>query len=119
MDSTMVDVDTKWEILVERDQYRQFEYTPMSRSRIHDDRVWTWLKTYLSHNVDLTEEEERDMKHSQYIDRTLSFEVKVEHRDGMATGATCQTVLPKMPEFVKAWLELEAMRQFNHGKEGH
>jgi hypothetical protein len=110
MDSMMMEIETKWEVLAERDYYRNYEFTPMIRCRIEDDRVWEWIRDDLRNHMDLTEEEERHMGLDQYVDRIVSFEVEVEYYGSKATGATCQT---ECPNFVKAWVEKEAMRKFN------
>lgn len=109
MDSTMIEVLIKWDVLVWRDLDGLYEFSPSAQEPIRDLAVWQWLRSDLMNHMELTEEEERDMGHSQYVERTMTFEVEVEHNGSKALGATCHTVCPN---FVKGWIEKEAMKQY-------
>lgn len=82
--------------------------------------VRTWVEKEVANTFERTREEERDMD-SQCI-RTFDFEVEVWYREvagvPKAVKANCQTVCP---QFVAAWVEQEAMKQFNRKEQscGH
>lgn len=110
MDSVMMEIETKWEVYVKR-HYGYYEFDPQFIFNFPlPFGIWAWMQADLCNRMELTEEEERDMALSQYVDRVVSFEVEVEYHGSKATGATCQT---ECPNFVKAWVEQEAMRKFN------
>jgi hypothetical protein len=72
-----------------------------------------WIESEVERSFELSMEEEHDMEN--LCERTLEFEVEVVYRESEGEGqkavsATCQTVCPN---FVKAWVETEAMKQFN------
>ena len=111
MDSLMMEIETKWEVLVGRDEYGQYVFDPNAVFNMPLSwPVWDWVRNDLKNHIDLTEEEESSMAISQYVERTVAFEVEVEYSGSKATNATCQT---ECPNFVKAWVEKEAMRKFN------
>ena len=77
--------------------------------------ITEWLYEDTARHFELTDEEERDMEN--LVTRKLEFEVEVWYKEEtmIAKTATCQT---ECPNFVKAWVEQEAIRQFNKEHEG-
>lgn len=110
MDSIIIEVKTEWEILVERDCFGDYSFNPLPCLKVNKKQVHEWIVVDLICNTVLTTEEEASMAHSQYIDRTVTFEVEVRYVDDKAVDAECQTICPN---FVKAWVEQEAIKQFN------
>ena len=75
--------------------------------------VRSWIEADVEKRFELSFEEEHTMEN--ICERKLEFEVEVRYRESEGEGqkavsATCQTVCPM---FVKAWVEMEAMKQFN------
>ena len=71
--------------------------------------VRQWIESGIMKEFQTTHEEDKYMEY--LCERKMVFEVEVEYTPaGQAKGATCHTVCPN---FVKAWVEKEAMKQFN------
>lgn len=66
-----------------------------------------WIECEIVKSFDLTEREAREKVKS--LTRTYEFEVEVEHDGEKALSATCHT---QCPNFVKGWIEQEAMKKF-------
>lgn len=67
-----------------------------------------WIEMEIIRFFDLTDKEaEHKVKN---LTRTYEFEVEIEHNGTRAVSATCQT---ECPNFVKAWIEKEAMKKFD------
>lgn len=71
-----------------------------------------WIRTEAERNFLLSYKEKQSMP--ERIDRSVSFEILIDiNNDGKAYRAECQTICPA---FVAAWIELEAMKQYNQQK---
>jgi len=71
--------------------------------------VEQWLQTQATYDFLLHYWEKKEM--AQRIDRAVQFEILLDiNNDGEAHRAECQTICPA---FVAAWIELEAMKQYN------
>lgn len=74
--------------------------------------VEQWIQTQAVYDFLTTWEEQCTM--AERLDRTVSFEVLLDiNHEGQAYRANCQTICPA---FVAAWVEIEAMKQYNKEK---
>lgn len=75
--------------------------------------VEQWLHAKSVSDFLLTYWEKKAM--AERIDRVIQFEVLLDiNNEGRAHKANCQTICPA---FVAAWIELEAMKQYNQQKD--
>lgn len=71
--------------------------------------VEQWLQTQATYDFLLHYWENKDM--AQRVDRVVQFEILLDiNNNGEAYRADCQTICPA---FVAAWIELEAIKQYN------
>lgn len=113
MKSHMMEVIIDVEIMVEYDVYHNKEFVPIIYNMELPYEVNKWIKQDVLRGFNTTDEEEN--MHYNRVERSVGFEVEVEYKemaDGSreATDAICHTICPN---FVKAWIENEAMKQFN------
>lgn len=72
-----------------------------------------WIGAFMMKGFEPTHEEDKYMEY--LCNRKMTFEVEVEYNQaGKAINANCHTVCPM---FVAAWVEKEAMKQFNQRDE--
>lgn len=107
------DVDVQWS----RDFGWSCAHVSLRNRRIPND-VLSWIEHDIASSFEPTQQEWKDM--INYTTRKIEFEVEVEYTeqaDGFVkpTNATLQT--QGCPNYVKAWLECEAMHQFTKEQE--
>ena len=66
-----------------------------------------WIECEIVKSFDITDKEAREKVKS--LIRTYEFEVEIEHNGERAVSAICHT---ECPNFVKGWIEQEAMKKF-------
>lgn len=115
MESIMKEVELEWEIHVEFDLYGDCHPFMVQQNQWIPQQVRDWMVSDLMSHFQLHDDERWPM--IEYTTtRTVTYEVEVRYTEvaGVKTAksATCQTEY--IPNFVKGWVESQAMTEFNN-----
>ena len=115
MDSLMKELEIEWEIYVEYDLYGNcYPYIVSAQNGWIDPKVRDWMIGDVLGNYKPHIEERWPMV-EYTTTRTITFEVEVHYTEEggrrKARTATCQNSDP--PNYVKAFLEQQAMKEFD------
>lgn len=115
MNSLMVYVPAEVEVTVINTMLDGLDFYISTRGCQAPKDVRKWIEGEVWRTFELSWEEEQEMEN--LVMRKLEFEVELWYKEDTmkAKTATCQT---ECPNFVKAWVEQEAMNQFNKEHEG-